>query len=505
MSIWKNENNNINFENLNKDITTDVCVIGGGITGISTCYYLNKENINFCLLEKNTLLSQTTSKSTAKITFLHNIIYRYLIDSYGLDFAKGYYLSNNEALNEIIQIIKNEKIDCDLQMQDNFIFTTKQDKVSTLKDEVSALNMLGINAEYLNNIPLPLSEIIGGIKIPNQACFNPVKYCYGLVSAFANLNNIYENTCVVDISKDNDDYIVTTSQNYKIKCKYVVMATRYPIKDIPGFQFLKMYQETSYIIAIKTKEDIFDGMYISCDNPSLSFRKAKFNNQDVLLIGGNTNKTGENIDLRNRYELLEKTATSIYKDCKIINKWNTEDCISIDKIPYIGDFSNLYENMFIATGFKKWGITTSNVASKIITDTIVGRPNNYKKIYDSTRFRPIKNRKELYNMIKQTTNSLIINKFKIKEEDLDSFPNDSAKITKINGNLVGIYKDNTSKFHVVSPLCTHLGCLLKFNDLDKTWDCPCHGSRFDFDGNNIYDPACQNLKKYNIEEIYKEK
>lgn len=505
MSIWNKDNfnrDNSKFEKLDKNITTDVCVIGGGITGISTCYYLNNENVDFCLIEKDSLLCKTSSHSTAKITFHHDIIYRYLIDSYGLDFAKGYYLSNNEAVNNIINIIKKENIDCDLKIQDNYIYTTKQEKVSALKDEVSALNKLGANCEYLNTIPLPLNNIVSGLKVSNQASFNPVKYAYGLVNTFYKKNNIYENTTIVNISSTNNGYIVSTDEGFKINCKYIVMATKYPIKDIPGFHFLKMYQETSYIIAIKTKEKIFEDMFISCDRPALSFRNAKFNNEDVLLVGGNSHKTGENISLTDRYNILIDTAKSIYPDLKIIDKWNTEDCISLDKIPYIGSFSSLMENVFISTGFKKWGISTSNVASNIICDKIVGRKNNYEKIYNSTRFRPIKNRKEVYNMLKQTANSMVINKFKIKKDKLSSIESNTGKIIKINEKLVGIYKDNDSKIYAVSPICTHLGCLLKFNDLDKTWDCPCHGSRFDYNGNNLYNPAYKSLDKIDIDKIY---
>lgn len=502
MSIWKKEKDSaFSFEKLNKDICTDVCVIGGGITGISTGYYLNKNNIDFCLVEKDTLLSKTSGSSTSKITFIHNVIYRYLIDSYGIDFAKGYYLSNNEAVNEIKNIIETQNIDCDFKIQDNYIFTTEKNNVSILKDEVVALNKLGVNCEYLNTTPLPLSNIVGGIKVQNQASFNPVKYSYGLLNTYSNKNNIYENTTVIDISKNLDNtYTVLTDTNYKITCKYVIMATRYPIKDIPGFYFLKMYQETSYLIAIKTKQQLFEGMYISCDTPSLSFRSAKFNNEDVLLIGSNTHKTGENISLNDRYNLLIDTAKSIFPDCEIIDKWNTQDCISLDKIPYIGTFSEFMENVYVATGFKKWGISTSNLASRIICDKIINKNNVYENIYDSTRFKAIKNRKELYNMFKQTANSMIINKFKIKEESIESIEKNSGKIIKLDGKLVGVYKDENSNIHAVSPICTHLGCLLKFNDLDKTWDCPCHGSRFDHNGKNLYGPACKDLKLINLDE-----
>lgn len=518
MSIWNKDNNfsnKFNFDTLTKDITTDVCVIGGGLTGISTCYLLNNENIDFCLVEKDKIMSKTSSHSTAKITFQHNLIYRYLIDSYGFDFAKGYYLSNKEGLENIIHIIEKEKINCDLKREDNYIYTTNKENITKLKDEASALNMLGINCEILDTVPLPLPNIVCALKVSNQASFNPVKYTYGLINTFYNKNsksiqklNIFENTCVIGIkkAKTKDKYIVITEKGNKIYCNHVVMATKYPIKDIPGFHFLKMYQETSYIVAISTNKEIFEGMYISCDMPSLSFRKAKYKNKDVLLIGGNSHKTGDNLSLKDSYTSLINCAKSIYPDLTVIDKWNTEDTISLDKIPYIGKFSCFMKNLYIATGFKKWGITTSNVSSKIITDMITKKNNPYIKIYNSTRFKPIKNRKELFNMVKQASSSMLINKFKIKHNDnnidvINTLKNDCGKIIKINGNLIGIYKDKNSKIYAVSPICSHLGCLLHFNDLDKTWDCPCHGSRFDFNGKNLYNPASKNLEVIDIERI----
>ena len=195
------------------------------------------------------------------------------------------------------------------------------------------------------------------------------------------------------------------------------------------------------------------------------------------------------------YSYLENEVKKYYPDYKIKFKWNTRDCVTLDKVPYIGEFSSLMKNCFVATGFNKWGMTTSNVASNIITDKILGKENKYLSLYDSTRLKPIKNRQELGNMVKQTVKSLITNRIKIPEEEIFKIKKDNGGIIKIDGVNVGIYRDKTGKVYAVNPTCTHLGCLLTWNNIDKTWDCPCHGSRFDYNGENLYEPAIKGLEK----------
>lgn len=183
----------------------------------------------------------------------------------------------------------------------------------------------------------------------------------------------------------------------------------------------------------------------------------------------------------------------MYPDCKVLFKWNTRDCISLDKIPYIGEFSNLMKNMYVGTGFKKWGITLSNVAANIVTDKITGNENEFEDIFTATRMKPIKNRWEVENMLKETVNSIVLNKFKIDPWSVDMIENDNGAIIKIGDDNIGIYKDAEGKVYAVKPNCSHLGCLLTWNNFDKTWDCPCHGSRFDYMGRNIYEPAIKDL------------
>ena len=224
------------------------------------------------------------------------------------------------------------------------------------------------------------------------------------------------------------------------------------------------------------------------------------NNKDLLIISGGDHKTGYSPDSETfyGYKYIEEIAKKYFPDCKILYKWDTHDCITLDKVPYIGEFSLFMPNAYVATGFNKWGMTSSNVAANIIKDSILGLKNIYADTFDSNRLNPIKNRDEMKNMAKQVLRSFVSNRIKIPDEDLSNIKNDNGGILRINGNSVGIYKDKNGNIYAVNPTCTHLGCLLTWNNVDKTWDCPCHGSRFDYKGKNLYDPAFKDLETYGI-------
>ena len=295
---------------------------------------------------------------------------------------------------------------------------------------------------------------------------------------------------------------MTHTEYNKIKSKYVIIASHYPFVNKLGYYFLKMYQSTSYVIAVDTGEKNFDGMYINTKEPIFSYRFANYNGKKILLVGGADHKTGVKISLSDSYLILEDEIKKYYPKCKILYRWNTEDCISLDKIPYIGEFSSFMNNVFVGTGFNKWGMTSSNVAANIITDKILNKENKYEGVFKSTRLHPLKNSSEFGNMIKESTNSLVINKFKIKSKDIENIKNDEGMVIEYGGEKLGVYKDVKGKAFIVRPICTHLGCLLTWNNLDKTWDCPCHGSRYDFMGKNLYDPAIKDLDRVDFEIDY---
>ena len=499
-SYWINSTKNIEkeYSSLSNNLEAEVCIIGGGITGVSTAYYLTKKGKKVVLLEKDQVCLKTSGNTTAKITSQHGLFYKYLLDSEGYEFAKKYYESNENAIRNIENIIKEENIDCDFEKQDSYVFTQKENEVQNIKDEVESVRKIGGNAEFTTKTDLPFS-VQGAIKFPNQAQFNPRKYVFGLLNKIEDSGNgrIFENSKVIDVKKDGNMYNVYTKEDY-VKAKHVVLACHYPIINAPGFYFFKMYQSRSHAIAIEADTDFFEGIYINSELPTKSFRTIKDGDKRLLVIVGSDYKTGSDIDYENINNELEKIARDMYPNCKVKYRWSAQDCISLDKIPYIGEFSKFMPNVYVGTGYKKWGMTSSDIAANIICDKIQGRENEYEDIFKATRAEPIKNIKEVENMLKQTTKSLVLEKFEIPKENLEEIKNGEGKIISINGKKVGIYKDENGKFYAVKPICSHLGCELKFNNLERTWDCPCHGSRFDIEGKSLETPSINSLEKVEL-------
>ena len=500
-SLWLSDNDifkNIDLNTtLEQDFSTDICIIGAGIFGLTCAYHLTKLGFDVTVLEKSDIASKATGHTTGKITSQHGLFYDYLTNSYGQKFAKDYLDVNEEAIQNIKNIIDEENINCDFKYQNSYVYTTKKSELSLIKNEYNVVSNLGYNCELVTKTGLPFN-IVGALCFKNQAEFHPVKYLAGLCKCIIARNGkIYTNSTAVDIKMENSDYI-TYVNGHEIKSKYVIIATHYPFINFPGFYFTKMYQSTSYLIAVDTKKTLFKGMHISAGVPTLSFRTALYNNKEILLIGGMDHKTGHPSSYKDTYGKLEDIAKKYYPDSNILFRWNTRDCISLDKLPYIGSFSSSMPNMFVGTGFKKWGMTLSNVAANIIVDKICGNYNKYEYLFKSTRLKPIKNHDEFKNILVQSTNSLLLDKLKRPNMSFDEIENNSGSIIEVNGEKVGIYKDDNGKIYAVKPICTHLGCLLSWNDIDKTWDCPCHGSRFNFDGTNLYDPAFKNLDTYDL-------
>jgi glycine/D-amino acid oxidase-like deaminating enzyme/nitrite reductase/ring-hydroxylating ferredoxin subunit len=500
-SFWLNSFKLSNFDKLNKNINVDVCIIGGGLTGITTAYYLSKQGYKVALLEKDTLCSKTSGHTTAKITSLHDLFYSYLINSNGKSFAKKYLESNENAIQNIKCIIDSEKIECDFENKTAYVFTENEANLNKIQDEVNSIQSLEIaDCNFVNTLDINLN-IKGAVELKNQAQFNPIKYADGLLKCIQNNNGlIFENTKFLDYEKNDDKFTIFTNTKNTITSNYLILTTRYPTINFPGYYFLKMYQELSYVIAIKPKNKFnLNGIYINAENPTISIKSAKYHNEEIILIGGYGNKTGSDMDLDYKYENLKTIASKIFGEYELLYTWNTEDCISLDKIPYIGEFSSLTDNLFLATGFNKWGMTTSNIAANIISDKINNKPNNYEEIFKATRLNPIKNSDELKNMIKQSVKSLVVDKLKDSKDIIDDIKNDEGKIVMFEDKKVGIYKDTQGNVYAVKPVCTHLGCELSWNNLNKTWDCPCHGSRFEYTGKVIYSPSIQDLENFNFE------
>ena len=411
MSIWKEDKKASEYKSLDTNYDMDVCVIGAGITGISTAYYLTKNGFKVAVVDKDDIASKASENTTAKITLQHGLIYNYLISSYGKEFALKYFNANKDAISNIQRIIAQENINCDFEYQSNYIYAEEQENIKKIENEITAINILEDNyASFETNLNLPF-KVTGAIKTKNQAQFHPIKYIEGLAKYITeNGGKIFTNTCITNI-KNEDKVYVSFAKEYRIKSKYVVIASHYPFINFPGFYFSKMYQVTSYAMAVDIGKDAFDGMYINLAEPTLSFRNVQYGEKKLLIVSGGNHKTGFSPESKEfyGYKFLENKINKFYPNNKILYKWNTRDCISLDKIPYIGRFSNLVPNIYVATGFKKWGMSTSHVAGKLISDSILGNKNDFAEIYKATRLEPFKNIKEFAKL-----HNIILDKQKIK-------------------------------------------------------------------------------------------
>lgn len=474
-SVWSESCKFRKREALNKDIKTDVLVIGAGIAGILTAYMLKQKGREVVVIDAAEIASGNTKNTTAKITSQHDLIYSKLITEFGEEKARQYAKANELAIKKYKEIIEDKRIECDFEEKPAYVYSLNE--VDVLKEEVEAAKNLGIDAEFVQEANLPF-KIKGAVKFNNQAQFNPLKFLRGISNELV----IYENTRALEIK---ENLVVTSGGN--ITANNIVVATHYPIMNAPGYYFMKMHQERSYVLALENTSEI-DGMYIDINKEGYSFRT--YNN--LLLLGGISHRTGENEE-GGSYDELRKVAKELYTKAKEKYYWSAQDCMTIDGIPYIGRYSSETPNIYVATGFNKWGMTSSMVSAMIISDMILEKENNFSEIFSPRRFDLSLSINNIANDLIETAKNFIAQKVSIPSSEIEHIKNGHGGIIEYNGEKVGVYKNKEGKEFFVSTKCTHLGCQLSWNADELTWDCPCHGSRFDYKGRLIGSPATKDL------------
>ena len=428
-SIWFETANLPRFNKLIGDKRCDVLIIGGGISGLLCAFELQKRNIDYILIEADRICSGVTSGTTAKITSQHGLIYNKLLRTYGKEKARAYLDANNQAVETYKSICKD--IDCDFEICDSYVYSVNS--FNKIDKEMRALEILGYASKYVDKLNLPIDTKCA-VKFKNQAQFNPLKF----LSIISEGLNIYENTRAISF----DGYSIITDKG-KITAENIVVATHFPIFNKHGLYFMKMYQHRSYVLALKNAPNV-KGMYVDENKKGLSFR----NYNEFLLLGGGSHKTGKKGGCWNE---LEAVKNEYIPDAEIVSRFAAQDCMTLDKIPYIGKYSLNSKLLYVATGFNKWGMTSSMLSAMLNADLITGVENEYTKVFSSSR--SMLHRQLLVNACDTVNNLLAIKK----------------------------------------PRCPHLGCALKWNSAERSWDCPCHGSRFDENGNLLDNPSNNNI------------
>lgn len=484
------------FQKLNQDLAVDVAIVGAGITGITAAYLLSKEGVKVALLEAGSVLNGTTGHTTAKVTAQHGLIYDEFINHFGEDSARLYFESHMNAIQFIENTIKEHQIECDFSKEDAYIYATTDEYVEKLQIESEAYQRLGIDGALKDTIPFEKIPVKAALVMRNQAQFHPLAYLKVLLKKAVDAGcSVFENTTATDINEDEPQPKVVTKDGYNVTCKHVIIASHFPFYNLPGLYFARMYAERSYAIGIKTDKKYPGGMYISADSPTRSIRYTPVNGEQLLIIGGEKHKTGQGIDTMKHYEALEAFAEEVFGIKDYAYRWSAQDLITVDNLPFIGQFSSEREHILMATGYKKWGMTTGTVAGHLLSDLVLNRDNPYKELYSPSRFHADPDLKELITANADVAKHLIKGKLEFVPKGPEDLQDGEGSVVMYNGSRAGGYKDENGKLYIVDTTCTHLGCECEWNHAEKTWDCPCHGSRFSYAGDVIEGPALKALEK----------
>ena len=424
-SVWKNQAPRVRFDTLKENKSVDVLIIGGGIAGILCAYKLKNAGVDCLLVEATEICDGITKNTTAKVTLQHGLIYNKMICRFGEEKARLFIEAQKKACKEYAKIC--DCIDCDYEKRDSYVYSLNDREI--IEKEVLALNCIGVKAEFSQAKELPF-KVAGAVRVKDQAQLHPLKFLYNISKDLP----ICEHTKVIELMPHK-----AKTNNGDITYKKLIIATHFPTLNKHGLYPLKLYQHRSYVIALKGAQNV-NGMYVDESNIGLSFRSFG----DLLLLGGGGHRTGKKGGCWQELEVFSKKH---YKNAEILGRWATQDCMTLDDIPYIGQYAKSTPDVFVATGFNKWGMTNAMVAADILCDLVRGKANHNAAVFAPSRsvLRP----------------QLAVN----------------------------IFESTIGLLTPTAPRCPHLGCALKYNAAEHSWDCPCHGSRFTQGGELIDNPA----------------
>lgn len=490
-SYWIATTPETGYSRLQQGLTVDAAIIGGGFAGIASAFFLKEAGLKVAVLEGSRIVTGVTGNTTAKVTSLHGPKYKRITQTYGEQKAKQYADSNQAAIDKIESLVKERNIDCDFSRLPFFLYAQTDEAVKRIEEEIDAAEKLGLPVSFSKEIPLPISNK-GAIRIENQAQFHPRKFLLALASDITRDDSyVFENTRVTDI--EYGETCTLFSDKGRIHAKNVVVATNFPIFDKEGLYFARLKPSMSYALAVRLGSVFPKGMFFGADEKAYGWRTQPDNNGDVVIVSGASHTPGHEDDTTKFYRELQTSLKEVYPDASIEYSWSTQDNIPYDGVPYIGKLSPLRDNVYVATGFSQWGMTMSIVAGAVLTDLIRGRENPWMEVYDPSRFTP--DTESAKKLISQNTHNIK----KFVEERFSGKPAitdvglGEGKVIGHQGKKTAVYKDEQGNTFKLSAICTHMGCVVHWNNAEQTWDCPCHGSRYSSKGQVIHAPAVKGL------------
>ena len=470
----------------------DVAVLGGGITGITVAAQLKRAGKTVALVESKRILHGVTGYTTAKLTAGHNVIYTHLERHFGAAGARVYAAANQAAIEEVARVSVEEGIDCDLERTRNYVYSESADDVEQLEAEAAAARRAGLASSFVRETELPF-PVAGAVVTEDQAQFHPRKYLLPLAERLpGDGSHVFELTRALDV-EDGAPCRVRTDRG-TIRARDVVVATHLPILD-RGLFFAKVHPQRSYVLAAEVDAARAPrGMYISTESPIHSVRSTPADGGRLLVIGGEGHKTGQEPRTDERYERLAAWIRERFGVDTFRYRWSTQDNYSVDRVPYVGRLRRTSRHLYAATGYGGWGMSNGIAAALLLADLVLGRPNRWATLYDSKRLKPAASAREFAvenaNVAKRWFGDRAA---AARRHGVNDLAPGEGRVARLGGELVAVHRDADGELHAVSAVCTHLACLVSWNPSERSWDCPCHGSRFDAGGRVIQGPAVKDL------------
>ena len=492
-SLWSTTSWLPRFPPLEDDIAVDVAIVGAGITGVSVAHVLAGEGKRVALLELGRIGQGTTGHTTAKLTVGQSLLYARLRSAHGPEAARLYAESNQDAIAQMRELASRAGIDCEWEQASNYVYTESSGRLGALDDELAAMRDAGIAAERTRWTDLPF-QVAGAIRVDDQAQFHPLKYLAGLVSGLGDVEgHVFEATRATGV-RSAEACVVETTGGGRVRADHVVIATQLPFLD-RGLFFARAHPQRSYAVAGEVDHATAPmGMYISIEEPTRSIRSAPGSGQRRhVIVGGESQRPGEGGE--RPYLALEAFLQEHFgADSEL--RWSAHDYMPADGLPYIGRLRRRDPRLYVATGFAKWGLTKATIAARIIADAVLGRANPWAKLYDAGRLTPRASAKALARENANVTRRFVGDRLRPRpgEEELERLAPGEGTVVRIGGSHLAVYRDGLGVRHVHSARCPHLGCIVDWNDADRTWECPCHGSRFTAEGELVQGPATQDLE-----------
>ena len=491
VSLWMATGGDSSYPPLDKDTTADVCIIGGGIAGILAAYQIAERGFQVAVVEANRVCAGVTGYTTAKVTSAHSLIYSKLMDTAGPKSAQAYADANQWGVQWVAGVAESLKIDCDLSRRAMLLYGETEDERNQLQAELDACRNVGLPVNWTDEVALPI-KTVGAVRYEDQVQFHPRKFVLGLAEKLANFGGkIYEQTRALEVKEGEPCEVVT--DHGTIRSRWIVVASHFPIYD-PAMYLARLAQYRDYAVAAQVRGPLAEDMSIGVSEQAMSFRTQPYHDGELLVVSGETHKTGQEPDTRKRYESLENYVREHFDVIDIPYRWSTQDNSTPDSMPYIGRISPRAKYCLVTTGYNAWGMSTAAFSGSILADLISGRENEWADAFDPNRFKGFESLKatvkENVNAVKHLVGDKFSDAEKMRPEDLQ--PGQGA-ILKVEDDKVAVCRDSQGQIHAVSPICTHIGCDIAWNPAEESWDCPCHGSRFSMDGHVIQGPAVKDL------------